>query len=80
MPLAITDKCVRMASNEGDLILEPFLGSGSVTISAMKYNRRFIGFELSPEIFSVAQKRLVSEKHEAKKSKKKNLDHWIGKK
>lgn len=57
LPLAVTDKCIRMASNGGDLILEPFLGSGSVVLSAMKYNRNYIGFEISEEIFRVAEKR-----------------------
>ena len=66
-----------MASNEGDLSLEPFLGSGSVAISALKYNRNYIGFELSPDIFSIAQKRLLAQKKETRITKNRNLDHWI---
>ncbi len=76
LPLAVTDKCIRMASNEGDTILEPFLGSGSVVLSAMKYKRNFIGFEISPDIFKVAEKRLKSLETELT-TKEESLDAWI---
>ncbi len=76
LPLAITDKCVKMASNKGDLILEPFLGSGSVALSALKYERQYIGFELSREIFQVAKNRLLAQRDE-NLDHKKNLDYWI---
>ncbi len=79
LPLAITDKCVRMASNKGDLILEPFLGSGSVVISALKYERQFIGFELSNEIYQIAKRRILSQKEEVE-DRKNNLDYWIDEK
>lgn len=76
LPLAITDKCVRMASNEGDVVLEPFLGSGSVVLSAMNYNRQFIGFELSKNIFEIAQRRIQVAKNE-KIDQESNLDQWL---
>jgi site-specific DNA-methyltransferase (adenine-specific) len=79
LPLAVTDKCVRMASKEGDMILEPFLGSGSVVLSAIKYNRQYIGFELSKDIFNVAKKRIKSLKSELIPSEN-QLDHfWVSK-
>ncbi|MFX0087508.1 MAG: DNA-methyltransferase [Candidatus Hodarchaeota archaeon] len=58
LPLAVTDKCVRMCSSEGDIILDPFMGSGSIILSCIKYNRQFIGFEISESIFNVALKRI----------------------
>ena len=76
LPLAVTDKCVRIASNERDLILEPFLGSGSVILSAMKYNRQFIGFELSEKIYQVAKKRMNTLKNEIEVQENK-LDYWL---
>ena len=79
LPLAITDKCVRMASKEGDLVLEPFLGSGSVVLSAIKYNRQYIGFELSQDIFNVAKKRIKTLKNEIIPSENK-LDHFLNNK
>ncbi|MHA2031487.1 MAG: DNA methyltransferase, partial [Candidatus Kariarchaeaceae archaeon] len=68
-----------MASNKGDLILEPFLGSGSVVISALKYDRQFIGFELSNEIYKIAKRRIHSQKEEVE-DRKNNLDYWIDEK
>jgi site-specific DNA-methyltransferase (adenine-specific) len=76
LPLAVTDKCVRMGSKKGDTILEPFLGSGSVVLSCLKYGRQFIGFEISQPIFNVALKRIEKVKSELTKTDSK-LDSWI---
>ena len=48
-------------SNEGDLVLDPFLGSGTTRIACHDYGRRFIGFEISKEYFEAQEKRF--EKH-----------------
>ena len=63
-------------SNEGDIILEPFLGSGSVVLSCLKYGRQFIGFEISQPIFKVALKRIEKIKSEVTRADNK-LDTWI---
>ncbi|PWI47994.1 site-specific DNA-methyltransferase [Candidatus Heimdallarchaeota archaeon B3_Heim] len=76
LPLAITDKCVRMGSNEGDTILEPFLGSGSVVLSAIKYNRQFIGFELSEKIYQIAERRIKDQIIDLG-TKDTSLDFWL---
>ncbi|MHA1975583.1 MAG: DNA-methyltransferase [Candidatus Hodarchaeales archaeon] len=78
LPLAITDKCIQMASNEGDLVLEPFLGSGSVVLSAMKFKRQYIGFEISDRIIQVAEKRIKTMKTDLN-SKGTGLDYWLNK-
>ena len=46
------------SSNPGDLILDPFLGSGTVVVGAKTESRHFLGFEIVPEYFSFAQERL----------------------
>ncbi|UCE12514.1 MAG: site-specific DNA-methyltransferase [Candidatus Heimdallarchaeota archaeon] len=79
LPLAVTDKCVRIGSNEGDLVLEPFMGSGSVILSCIKYNRRYIGFEISEKIFSVAQNRIQMIKQQLNE-KGDNLERWLANK
>jgi len=45
-------------SNEGDLILDPFMGSGTTAKMAKLNNRNFIGFEISQEYCDIANKRL----------------------
>lgn len=45
-------------SNEGDIVLDPFMGSGTTAVEAVKLNRRFIGFELSKDYTYMANKRL----------------------
>lgn len=45
-------------SNEGDLILDPFMGSGTTAKMAKLNNRNYIGFEISPEYCDIAEKRL----------------------
>ncbi|MDD5551383.1 MAG: site-specific DNA-methyltransferase, partial [Candidatus Omnitrophica bacterium] len=46
-------------SNEGDLILDPFLGSGTTCYSANKLNRKSIGIELSEKYCEIAKNRLA---------------------
>lgn len=45
-------------SNEGDLVLDPFMGSGTTAKMALETNRNFIGFEISKEYCEIAEKRI----------------------
>jgi site-specific DNA-methyltransferase (adenine-specific) len=45
-------------SNEGDLIFDPFMGSGTTAKMAKLNNRNFVGFEISQEYVDIANKRL----------------------
>ncbi|MBT9131449.1 MAG: Modification methylase DpnIIB [candidate division WS2 bacterium] len=49
---------VKIASKEGDIVLDPFMGVGSTGIAALKMNRRFIGIEIERDYFEAAKKRL----------------------
>lgn len=49
---------IKVLTNEGDLILDPFMGSGSTGVAAKKNKRNFIGIELSEEYFKIASKRI----------------------
>ena len=48
-------------SNEGDIVLDPFMGSGTTAIACIKERRHFIGFELSKEYFDKAVRRIKNE-------------------
>ncbi|MFA5374517.1 MAG: site-specific DNA-methyltransferase [Dehalococcoidia bacterium] len=57
-PLSISLRIVKYFSDEGDLVVIPFAGSGTECVAAKMENRRFIGFELNPEYIQIAEKRL----------------------
>lgn len=46
-PIMLIDRLLRLSSNEGDLILDPFAGSGSCSIACLLNNRNFVGFEIN---------------------------------
>lgn len=58
-PTELVKNCLLLTSSEEDLILDPFLGTGTTGVVAMETNRRFAGIELSSEYIDMAAKRLV---------------------
>ena len=57
-PLAILKKMIEIASNENDIIFDPFMGVGSTGVAALELQRRFIGVELEDTYFMAAKKRI----------------------
>lgn len=47
-----------MLSNKDDVVLDPFMGSGSSGVAAVMSDRKFIGCELNPEYYETSKKRL----------------------
>lgn len=58
MPEQILGRIVKVSSNPGEIVLDPFLGSGSTAYVAKKLAREYLGFELSEEYLANVQKRL----------------------
>ena len=46
-------------SNEGDAILDPFMGSGTTGVACVNTNRNFIGIEKDPQYFEIAKERIA---------------------
>ncbi|UOO75945.1 site-specific DNA-methyltransferase [Neisseria sp. Dent CA1/247] len=57
-PLALVERCIQAASNVGDLIFDPFMGSGTTGIAALKNGRKFCGCELETGFFELTKNRL----------------------
>ena len=60
MPEKLVEPCVLAGSRVGDVILDPFAGSGTVGVVAQKLGRAFIGVELNPEYVKLAEARLIA--------------------
>lgn len=59
-PLVLMEHFIKLLSNEGDIILDPFMGSGSTAVACKNLNRNFIGVELDKNYFDIACKRVQS--------------------
>ena len=57
-PVRLMERLTQLVTQEGDLVIDPFMGSGSTGIAAINLNRRFIGIELDDEYFCIAKTRL----------------------
>lgn len=58
LPQELVRKILQYSSLEGDLVLDPFLGSGQVVVVAKEMGRQYIGFEVVPECYEFAWRRL----------------------
>jgi len=57
-PIKLMSYLITLGSREGDLILDPFCGSGTTGIAALNLHRRFLGVELNPEYVRIAEARI----------------------
>lgn len=60
-PLEWMEWSVRLASNKGEAILDPFMGSGTTGVACVRTGRKFIGIEKEPKYFEIAIKRIEAE-------------------
>ena len=57
-PIEIPKRCIMLGSKEGDTILDPFMGSGTTGVACVETGRNFIGMEIEPKYFEIAEKRI----------------------
>ena len=57
-PVALAERLIRMFSFAGDTVLDPFLGSGTTSVAAIKCGRNSIGIELEKKYFALAQSKI----------------------
>ena len=60
-PEDLLKRIILASTNEGDLVLDPFMGSGTTGVVAVRYERRFTGIEKEQQFYNIAKKRLRDE-------------------
>jgi site-specific DNA-methyltransferase (adenine-specific) len=74
MPESLLELIIKASSNKGDLVLDPFGGTGTTAAAAKKLNRNFITIEISKEYYEIILKRLNDNVAEIKRNKKNELE------
>jgi len=60
-PVALIERCLLASTNEGDLVLDPFLGGGTTAVAAIRLKRGCVGIELDEQHVKLAEKRIDGE-------------------
>jgi site-specific DNA-methyltransferase (adenine-specific) len=63
-PVELPEQLIRLYTFENDLVLDPFMGSGSALVAAARLGRRYVGYDLDPTYVDIARQR-VAETHAA---------------
>ncbi len=58
-PQALVEPCILAGSEPGDMVLDPFVGSGTVGVVALRHGRGFVGIDLSPEYAEMSRHRIA---------------------
>lgn len=58
-PTSLMEKLVRIYSKPGDMILDPFMGSGTTGVAAKSNGRGFLGYEIDENTYNIACKRII---------------------
>jgi DNA modification methylase len=64
-PLALPGRCIALSTEPGDLVLDPFVGSGTTAVAALALGRRCLGFDVSPEYVRLATDQIAAARSEA---------------
>ncbi len=57
-PVALPERLILLYTYENDLVLDPFMGSGSTLVAAAQHGRRYVGYDLDPEYVDLARSRV----------------------
>lgn len=57
-PIELMEQFITASTNDGDIVLDPCMGSGSTCVAAINTGRHYIGFEKDPQYFEIAKRRI----------------------
>ena len=60
-PVELPEQLIRLYTFKDDLVLDPFMGSGSALVAAARLGRRYVGYDLDPEYVDIARQRVAEE-------------------
>ncbi len=60
MPATLAERCVKLSTQAGSVVLDPFAGSGTTLLAAQQLGRRWVGVELKPEFVELIGRRLTN--------------------
>ena len=61
IPVKLMERIILLTTNEGDLVVDPFMGSGTTGVAAINTTSRFVGFEIDTKYYNMASERLAEE-------------------
>ena len=73
-PVELPEQLIRLYTFRDDLVLDPFMGSGSALVAAARLGRRYVGYDLDPEYVEIARRRVADEADEPTAT----VDHTAG--
>ncbi len=66
LPVHLLERLILMTTDQGDIVLDPFMGTGTTAIAAKRLGRNFIGFELDDNYVKIASSKVVKEKSDSR--------------
>ena len=60
-PEELIERIIKVGTNENDLVLDPFMGSGTTAVVAKRLKRKYVGYEIEQDYLDIAKKRLENE-------------------
>ena len=60
-PVELPERLIQLYTYRGDVVLDPFLGSGSTAVAAVRTDRRYVGYDTDPAYADLAESRIADE-------------------
>jgi len=66
LPVHLLERVILMSTDENDIVLDPFVGTGTTAVAAKRIGRKYIGFDIDPGYVDIAKSKLIREKSDSK--------------
>ena len=61
-PVELPERCIRLFTYRDDVVLDPFMGSGTTAVAALRTDRHYVGYDLDPDYVKLAKERVATER------------------